>query len=130
MHSTGTRTDSDIRDEAAGRKRVEMAAASAARREAESALLEQQNEEMKSRHANDMNSVASQKKIEALRLNETAEMCQSITAKFTVFQGSCLMKVQTLHNKIIDFDLLLEKLRCHHGTLNARVLAYGAAGHL
>ena len=73
--------------------------------------LVQQNEEMKSRHANDMNSVASQKKIEALRLNETAEMCQSITAKFTVFQGSCLMKVQTLHNKIIDFDLLLEKLR-------------------
>ncbi len=71
--------------------------------------LVQQNEEMKSRHANDMNSVASQKKIEALRLNEKAEMCQSITAKFTVFQGSCLMKVQTLHNKIIDFDLLLEK---------------------
>ena len=73
--------------------------------------LVQQNEEMKSRHANDVNAAASQKKIEALRLNETAEMCQSITAKFTVFQGSCLMKVQTLHNKIIDFDLLLEKLR-------------------
>ena len=73
--------------------------------------LLQESKEQKSRQANESTSLASQRKIESLRLNETAEMCQSITAKFTVFQGSCLMKVQTLHNKIIDFDLLVEKLR-------------------
>ena len=73
--------------------------------------LLQESKEQKSRQANESTSLASQRKIESLRLNETAEMCQSITAKFTVFQGSCLMKVQTLHNKVIDFDLLVEKLR-------------------
>lgn len=73
--------------------------------------LLQESKEQKSRQVNESTSLASQRKIESLRLNETAEMCQSITAKFTVFQGSCLMKIQTLHNKVIDFDLLVEKLR-------------------
>lgn len=49
--AVGQRTDDDITDEATGQRRVELAAASAARRKAEAAKLAQQNAEMRAKRA-------------------------------------------------------------------------------